>query len=48
MLAAIGVIAYTRSQTIGISNKQVYDDIRKLGADDNYILRCIKAQLKKV
>lgn len=45
MLAAIGVIAYTRSQTIGISNKQVYDDIRKLGADDNYILRCIKAQL---
>lgn len=48
MLASVGVIAYTRSQTIGISNKQVYDDIRKLGADDAYIIRCIKGQLRKV
>lgn len=48
MLASVGVIAYTRSQTIGISNKQVYDDIRKLGADDTYIIRCIKGQLRKV
>lgn len=48
MLASVGIIGYTRSQTIGLNSKQVYDDIRKLGADDNYILRCIKGQLRKV
>lgn len=48
MLASIGIIAFTRSQTIGLSNKQVYDDIRKLGADNSYILRCVKGQLSKV
>lgn len=48
MLASVGIIGYTRSQTIGLSNKQVYDDIRKLGADNSYILRCVKGQLKKI
>lgn len=48
MLASVGIIGYTRSQTIGLNNKQVYDDIRKLGANDNYVLRCVKEQLKKV
>ena len=38
MLASIGIIAFTRSQTIGLSNKQVYDDIRKLGADNSCAL----------
>lgn len=48
MLAAVGIIAYTRSQSIGNSNKQVYEDVRKLGANNKYILHCIKGQLKKV
>lgn len=48
MLAAVGIIAYTRSQSIGMSNKQVYEDVRKLGGDNVYILRCVRGQLKKV
>lgn len=48
MLASVGIIGYTRSQAIGLGNKQVYDDIRKLGANDHYVLRCVKDQLKKV
>ena len=48
MLASVGIIAYTRSQNIALSNKQVYEDVRKLGADNAYILKCVKDQLKKV
>lgn len=48
MLASVGIIAYTRSQSIGIRNRQIYEDVRKLGGNNDFILRCIKGQLKKV
>lgn len=47
-LAAIGIIAYTRSVTIGVQNQKMFDDLRKLGAKNTYIMRCIKNQLRKI
>lgn len=47
-LAAAGIIGYTRSTVIAVKNKQVYDDIRKLGANHAYILRLLKSQIKKL
>lgn len=47
-LAAIGIIAYTRSVTIGVQNQKMFDDLRKLGAKNTYIMRCIKSQLRKI
>lgn len=46
--AAVTIIAYTRSLTIAINNKQLYDDLKRLGAKNSYIKRCIKQQLKKI
>ena len=34
--------------TIGINNKQLFLDLKKLGANDNYIIRTIKKQLFKL
>lgn len=48
MLASVGIIGYTRSQSIGLRNKQVFEDIRKLGGDNNFLTQNIKSQLKKV
>lgn len=45
---AVAVMAYTRSVTIGINNKQLFNDIRRLGASENYILKVIKKQLSKI
>lgn len=47
-LAAVAIISYTRSQSVGISSRQVFDDIAKLGADKNYIYKLLKVQIKKV
>lgn len=46
--AAVGIITYTRSVTIAINNKNLFDDLKRLGANHRYIEQCIKAQLKKV
>lgn len=46
--AAVIVIAYTRSLTIGLTNAQVYDDLRHLGATNGYMLHTIKGQISKV
>jgi len=46
--SAVIVIAYTRSLTIGLTNWQVYDDLRHLGANNHYLLKTIKAQISKV
>lgn len=35
-IAAVGVIGYTRSQSVGLTNQQVFEDIRRLGADRQY------------
>lgn len=45
---AVGVIAYTRSLTIAINNKNLFNDLKKLGANNKYIEKCIKVQLKKI
>jgi hypothetical protein len=46
--AAVYVIAYTRSVTIGLVNKQVYDDLTRLGANRGYLRRSIRGQISKV
>lgn len=47
-LAAVGVIGYTRSQGVGLSNAQVFEDIKRLGADKAYRTTLMKRQLRKV
>lgn len=46
--AAVIVIAYTRCITIAINNRQVYDDLRHLGAKRGYLFRSVKGQVSKV
>ncbi|WP_131006157.1 FtsX-like permease family protein [Clostridioides difficile] len=45
---AVGIIAYTRGVTIAINHKQVFMDLNRLGANNDYIKFCIRNQLKKV
>lgn len=47
-IAAIVVIAYTRCITIAVTNRQVYDDLRHLGANREYLLRSVRGQVSKV
>lgn len=47
-LAATAIITYTRAVTIGLDNKQLFSDIKKLGANNKYIEKNIKKQLAKV
>ncbi|GCF93996.1 ABC transporter permease [Enterococcus florum] len=47
-LAAVGVILYTRSATMGIMNKQLFDDLKRLGANNQYIKQCITRQLNMI
>lgn len=47
-LVATAVITYTRAITIGIDNKVLFCDLKKLGASDKYIEDNIKKQLAKV
>ena len=46
--ASVGIIGYTRSQSMGIANAQAFDDIRKLGADRCYQRELMKKQIRKV
>lgn len=46
--AAVFVIAYTRCMTIGLTNRQVYDDLRHLGAPGGYLFRSVRSQVSKV
>lgn len=46
--AAVLVISYTRCLTIALNNRQVYDDLRHLGAAPNYLYRSIRGQISKV
>lgn len=47
-LAAVGIIGYTRSQNVGITNAQVFEDIKKLGADSAYRRKLLEKQVGKV
>ncbi len=46
--ASVGIIGYTRSQSMGIANEQAFEDIKKLGADRNYRRALMKSQIQKV
>ncbi|MCI8809227.1 MAG: ABC transporter permease [Oscillibacter sp.] len=46
--AAVIVIAYTRSMTIALTNQQVYDDLRHLGAPNAYLYGSVRSQVKRV
>lgn len=45
--AAVLLIGYTRSVTIARNNRQVYDDLRHLGAAPDYLYRSVKGQISK-
>ena len=47
-LAAACIISYSRSLTIGLNNKQLFNDLTRLGANNKYVSKCIKSQLKKI
>jgi len=46
--AAVAIIAYTRSITIAIDNKELFMNLKKLGANNKYIERSVKKQLAKI
>lgn len=46
--AAVFVIAYTRCMTIALNNRQVYEDMGKLGAPRAYLYASVKNQLSRV
>lgn len=46
--AATAVITYTRAITIGLDNKKLFMDLKKLGANNKYVESTIKKQLAKV
>ncbi|BAK97918.1 putative ABC transporter permease protein [Oscillibacter valericigenes Sjm18-20] len=46
--AAVLVIGYTRCLTIAINNRQVYEDLRHLGATPQYLYRSVRGQISKV
>lgn len=47
-IAAVGVIGYTRSQSVGLTNLQIFEDIRRLGANRHYRMVLMRRQLRKV
>ena len=47
-IAAAGVIGYTRSQNVGLTNQQVFEDIKRLGADLGYRRILMRRQIRKV
>ncbi len=46
--AAVVVIAFTRCMTIALTNRWVYDDLRRLGAPNAYLYRSVRGQVKRV
>jgi len=46
--AAVLVIAFTRCMTIALTNRQVYDDLRRLGASNSYLYHSVHDQVKRV
>ncbi len=46
--AAVAVILFTRSVTIALTNRQIYQDLGHLGASPKYLRRTVKAQLSKI
>lgn len=46
--AAVFVIAFTRCMTIALNNRQVYEDMGKLGASRAYLYASVKGQVSRV
>lgn len=46
--AAVFVIAFTRTMTIALSGKGMYEDLRRLGASDRYLYQTVRSQAKRV
>ncbi len=46
--AAVIVIAFTRCMTIALTNRRVYDDLRRLGAPNAYLYQSVRTQIKRV
>ncbi|MDO5400764.1 MAG: ABC transporter permease [Eubacteriales bacterium] len=46
--AAVFVIAYTRCMTIALANRQVYEDLARLGAPGSYLRRSVRGQVSRV
>lgn len=47
-LAAVAVMSYIRSVTIAMDNRQLFEDLNKLGANQAYVVRVIRMQLRKI
>ena len=47
-LAAVAIISYTRCMTVAVKNKQVFEDVRKLGGNNDYIKKILADQLRRV
>ncbi|MDO5784812.1 MAG: ABC transporter permease [Eubacteriales bacterium] len=46
--AAVFIIAFTRSMTLAITGKRLYDDLRHLGASNAYLYSTVRSQLRRV
>ncbi len=46
--AAVLVIGYTRCMTIAINNRQVFEDLKRLGASPHYLYVTVRGQITKV
>lgn len=46
--SAVIVIAFTRCMTIALTNRQVYDDLRHLGASNRYLFSSVRRQVSRV
>lgn len=46
--AAVIVIAFTRCMTIAVVNARVYDDLRHLGASNDYLFQSVRGQVSRV
>ena len=42
------IICHTRSLTIAINNRYVFDDLRRLGASPSFLLKEVRGQCSKV
>lgn len=46
--AAVFVIAFTRTMTIALAGKRIYEDLRHLGASNKYLYQTVRSQTKRV
>ncbi len=46
--SAVIVIVFTRCMTIAMTNRQVYDDLRHLGASNHYLYASVRRQVSRV